>query len=150
MCTSPYSLASRKVKPNDPQPQEYVLKNTRLTFTLAISTLIIGLISSYPSFAGKSKPSQTYQEMEFIQKFKGKNKAFILQTLGQPIKKSKPVKPSNADSIVGQSNGPANVKKDDIEMWYYFNLVKYNAKNTYKQAEITFINDAATNMMFLN
>jgi len=115
-----------------------------------MTSLIIGIFFSNVSFAENPKPNNTYQEMEFIQTFKGKNKAFVLQTLGQPTKKSKPVKPSNADSIVGQSNGPANLKKDEIEMWYYFNLVKYNSKNTYKQTEITFINDAATNMMFLN
>lgn len=117
---------------------------------LAIGYLIVGIFFSNVTFAESNKAKNTYQEMEFIQTFKGKNKAFVLQTLGQPTKKSKPVKPSNADSIVGQSNGPANLKKDDIEMWYYFNLVKYNSKNTYKQAEITFINNAATNMMFLN
>jgi hypothetical protein len=126
------------------------LKNTKTSLTLAMTSLIIGIFFSNVSFAENTKSNNTYQEMEFIQTFKGKNKAFVLQTLGQPTKKSKPVKPSNADSIVGQSNGPANLKKDEIEMWYYFNLVKYNSKNTYKQAEITFINDAATNMMFLN
>jgi len=126
------------------------LKNTKTFLTLAMTSLIIGIFFSNVSFAENPKPNNTYQEMEFIQTFKGKNKAFVLQTLGQPTKKSKPVKPSNADSIVGQSNGPANLKKDEIEMWYYFNLVKYNSKNTYKQTEITFINDAATNMMFLN
>ncbi|WP_019899202.1 hypothetical protein [Methylotenera mobilis] len=126
------------------------MKNTKTFLTLAMTSLIIGIFISNVSFAENTKPNNTYQEMEFIQTFKGKNKAFVLQTLGQPTKKSKPVKPSNADSIVGQSNGPANLKKDEIEMWYYFNLVKYNSKNTYKQTEITFINDAATNMMFLN
>lgn len=126
------------------------MKNTKTFLTLAMTSLIIGIFFSNVSFAENNKPNNTYQEMEFIQTFKGKNKAFVLQTLGQPTKKSKPVKPSNADSIVGQSNGPANLKKDEIEMWYYFNLVKYNSKNTYKQTEITFINDAATNMMFLN
>ena len=126
------------------------MKNTKTFLTLAMTSLIIGIFFSNVSFAENPKPNNTYQEMEFIQTFKGKNKAFVLQTLGQPTKKSKPVKPSNADSIVGQSNGPANLKKDEIEMWYYFNLVKYNSKNTYKQTEITFINDAATNMMFLN
>ncbi|WP_051901376.1 hypothetical protein [Methylotenera sp. L2L1] len=126
------------------------MKNTKPSLTLAITGLITSLFFSNLSFAENAKPNNTYQEMEFIQTFKGKNKAFVLQTLGQPTKKSKPVKPSNADSIVGQANGPANLKKDEIEMWYYFNLVKYNSKNTYKQAEITFINDAATNMMFLN
>ncbi|MDD2833140.1 MAG: hypothetical protein PHD12_03910 [Methylotenera sp.] len=126
------------------------MNHTKLSLTLAISCVIAGLLFSNLSLAESSKAKSTYQEMEFIQTFKGKNKAFVLQTLGKPTKKSKPVKPSNADSIVGQANSPDNLKKDDIEMWYYFNLVKYNTKNTYKQAEITFINDAATNMMFLN
>lgn len=87
--------------------------------------------------------------MEFIQVFKGKNQKFVLETLGKPARKHSPVKPSNADGYVGKAL-PSNEKVDSIEMWYYPNLVSYNAKNTFKQTEITFINDVVSNMTFVN
>jgi hypothetical protein len=37
-----------------------------------------------------------------------------------------------------------------IEMWYYPNLVSYNSKQTFKQTEITFIDDVVSNMTFVN
>ena len=87
--------------------------------------------------------------MEFIQTFKGKSQRFVLDTLGEPMKKQVPTKPSNADSYVGKPV-PNGEKQDVIEMWYYPNLVMYNSKNTFKKTELTFINDKCTNLTFVN
>ncbi|NOU25044.1 MAG: hypothetical protein HOO90_05865 [Methylotenera sp.] len=98
---------------------------------------------------GISKHKKIYKEMEFIQIFNGKDQKFVLETLGKPARKNSPVKPSNADGYVGKAV-PNNEKVDAIEMWYYPNLVSYNAKNTFKQTEITFINNIVSNMTFVN
>jgi len=37
-----------------------------------------------------------------------------------------------------------------VEMWYYKNIVKYDPKRTYKETEITFVNDKAMNIAFFN
>lgn len=87
--------------------------------------------------------------MEFIQVFKGKNQKFVLKTLGKPMNKKNPVKPNNAEGYVGKAI-PSNSKVEVIEMWYYPNLVSYNSKQTFKQTEITFINDVVSNMTFVN
>lgn len=87
--------------------------------------------------------------MEFIQVFKGKNQKFVLETLGNPARKQSPIKPNNADGYVGKV-APSDAKVEVIEMWYYPNLVMYNAKNTYKKTELTFINDRCTNLTFVN
>ena len=55
--------------------------------------------------------------MEFIQTFKGKNKEFVLASLGQPMKKQSPTKPSNSEAYVGKAV-PSGEKQDVIEMWY--------------------------------
>ena len=37
-----------------------------------------------------------------------------------------------------------------VEMWYYKNIVKYDPKRTYKETEITMVNDKAMNIAFFN
>lgn len=97
----------------------------------------------------EAAPKKTYLEMEFIQTFNGKDKKYVLTTLGEPFKKQIPVKPSTSESFVGKAV-PTNNKQEVIEMWYYSNLVKYNAKDTFKKTEVTFINDKCTNITFVN
>jgi hypothetical protein len=103
---------------------------------------------------GPAKGKKIYKEMEFIQTFKGKNKQFVLDTLGKPMKKQTPTKPTGADSYVGKavpgSEKQGGEKQDVIEMWYYPNLVLYNSKDTFKKTELTFINDRCTNLTFVN
>jgi len=43
-----------------------------------------------------------------------------------------------------------NSKPVQVEMWYYKNLVKYDDKNTYKETEVTFVNDRVMNIGFFN
>jgi hypothetical protein len=116
----------------------------------ALSITTVLFISATLSFAGAATENKkTYKEMEFIHTFKGKNQKFVLDTLGKPTRKQSPVKPNNADGYVGKAV-PNDTKVEAIEMWYYANLVSYNSTQTFKQTEITFINDVVSNMTFVN
>jgi len=117
-----------------------------LKLTIA-ALLIFSANSTWAAAATQTK--KIYKEMEFIQVFKGKNQKFVLETLGKPARKQSPVKPNNADGYVGKV-APSDAKVEVIEMWYYPNLVSYNSKQTFKQTEITFINDVVSNMTFVN
>lgn len=110
--------------------------------------LLVGILLGFSNLALAGK---TYTENEFLDNFSGKLKKVVEQKLGAPTKKQLSVKPSNANSMVG------GIAKDDkgskpvkVEMWYYKNLVKYDAKHTYKETEITFVNDRVMNIGFFN
>lgn len=106
-------------------------------------------MTAHPVQAAETPHKKTFLEMEFIQTFKGKDKKFVLNELGEPTRKEIPIKPSTAESMVGNIS-PEDVRRDSIEMWYYSDLVKYNAKETFKKTEVTFINNKCTNITFVN
>lgn len=113
-----------------------------------LSACLAGVLflSTPLAFAGK-----TYGEIEFLNVFSGKSKKMIEEKLGQPVKKEQSVKPSNANSMVsGMGQDQKNSKPVKVEMWYYKNLVKYDDKHTYKETEITFVNDRVMNIGFFN
>lgn len=104
------------------------------------------LTTASAALAGK-----TYSEDEFITNFSGKSKKIVLEKLGQPFKKQQSVKPSNASNMIaGMGKQEQNSKPVQVEMWYYKNLVKYDAKNTYKETEVTFVNDKVMNIGYFN
>ncbi len=103
------------------------------------------LAAATSAFAGK-----TYSEDEFISGFSGKSKKIIVEKLGQPFKKQQSVKPSNASNMIASAGKEENSKPVQVEMWYYKNLVKYDDKNTYKETEVTFVNDRVMNIGFFN
>jgi len=104
------------------------------------------LFATTAAFAGK-----TYDENEFISGFSGKSKKLVIEKLGQPFKKQQSVKPSNANTMIGNMGKQQdNSKPVQVEMWYYKNLVKYDTKNTYKETEVTFVNDRVMNIGFFN
>ena len=116
---------------------------------LALSSLAIGLVSASTVFA--AGPVKTYTENEFLNSFSGKTKTVVSSKLGEPAKKEQSVKPSNASAMVGGRDAEdANSKKVKVEMWYYKNIVKYDLKHTYKETEITFVNDHVLNIAFFN
>jgi hypothetical protein len=115
-------------------------KKLALALTIA-SVTIIG-----EAHAG----GKTYTENEFLDNFSGKSKKVITDKLGAPAKKELSVKPSNAGSFVGQDVDDKKSKQVKVEMWYYKNLVKYDPKRTYKETEITFVNDRVMNIAFFN
>ena len=102
-------------------------------------------LSSLAAIAG----TKTYTEDEFLNNFSGKSKKVVVEKLGAPARKELSVKPSNAENVTGQKEDSKS-KRVNIEMWYYKNLVKYDAKKTYKETEVTIVNDRVMNIAFFN
>ena len=102
-------------------------------------------LSSVVAIAG----NKTYTEDEFLTSFSGKSKKVVIEKLGAPIRKELSVKPSNAETVVGQKEDSKS-KRVNTEMWYYKNMVKYDAKRTYKEVEVTIVNDRVMNIAFFN
>ncbi len=110
-----------------------------LLFTSSVS-----LVSAAPS-------AKTYSEDEFLTSFSGKAKKVIVSRLGAPAKKELSVKPAGAAGFLGKVGADEkNSKRVNVEMWYYPHLVKYDSKRTYKETEITFVNDRVMNIAFFN
>ncbi len=112
---------------------------------IALSTLLS--VSSLSFAAGKTK---TYTENEFLDAFSGKSKKVLIEKLGAPAKKALAVKPTNAGAVIGKDVSGKGQKPVKVEMWYYKNNVRYDPKRTYKETEITFVNDKAMNIAFFN
>ena len=113
------------------------------------SGLIVGLLAATTVFAAGA--AKIYTENEFLDKFSGKTKTVITEKLGAPAKKELSVKPTNASAMVGGKDvDDGKSKKVKVEMWYYKNIVKYDPKHTYKETEITFVNDRVLNIAFFN
>ena len=114
-----------------------------------MSGLMVALLTASTVFAAGAV--KTYAENEFLDKFSGKAKTVILEKLGEPAKKELSVKPTNASAMVGGKDvDDGKSKKVKVEMWYYKNIVKYDPKHTYKETEITFVNDHVLNIAFFN
>jgi hypothetical protein len=114
---------------------------------ILVSSLLLGLFVIANAYAAGS----TYTENEFLDKFSGKSKKVVAERLGEPAKKELSVKPSNASNMVGSKDlDEGQSKKVKVEMWYYKNIVKYDPKHTYKETEITFVNDRVLNIAFFN
>lgn len=96
--------------------------------------------------------NKTYTEDEFLSSFSGKSSKVVSDKLGKPARKEQSVKPGNADSMLAGKG----VRKDKdskpvrVEMWYYKNLVKYDPKRTYKETEVTMVNDRVAGIAFFN
>jgi hypothetical protein len=94
---------------------------------------------------------KTYSENEFIDAFSGKSKKVITGKLGNPFKKDTAVKPTGENAMIAKIGADEKKSKPvKVEMWYYTNLVTYAPKKTYKEVEITFVNDRAMNIAFFN
>lgn len=107
---------------------------------------------SKPAASTQAKAKKTYSEIEFLDTFSGKNRRAIAQQLGQPLKKEQGVRPTNANAAIAQlGQKPGDTSKPvNVEMWYYSDIVRYDAKRTYKQTELTFVNDRVMNITFFN
>lgn len=115
-------------------------------FTTQVLFLFTIALSANVFAAGK-----TYTENEFLDNFSGKSKKVIIDKLGKPLKKELAVKPTNAGAVIGKNvEGEKGSKPVKVEMWYYKNIVKYDPKRTYKETEITFVNDKVMNIAFFN
>ncbi len=94
--------------------------------------------------------SKTYTENEFLDNFSGKSKAKVMEKLGKPVKKHVGVRPSNASKVIGKKLDNKKSKPIKVEMWYYNDLVKYDPKRTYKEVEITYVNERVSEIAFFN
>lgn len=93
----------------------------------------------------------TYTEDQFLNSFSGKSMKIIGDKLGAPFKKELSVKPTGASTMMATAGADDKKSKPvKVEMWYYKNIVKYDPKRTYKETEITFVNDRAMNIAFFN
>jgi hypothetical protein len=124
---------------------QFTFKNLCLGLTASL------LLASTLGTAYAAPKNTTYTENEFLNQFSGKSKKVITEKLGNPVKKELSVKPTGASGMLGAVAAEDKKSKPvKVEMWYYKNIVKYDAKRTYKETEITFVNDRAMNIAFFN
>ena len=106
------------------------------------------------AFAGLATAAdKIYTENDFLNNFSGKTKKVVLEKLGKPVKKHVSVKPSNAEKVTGKTFDGAKKSKSKpvkVEMWYYAGIVSYDPKHTYKEVEVTFVNNHVGNVAFFN
>lgn len=126
---------------------QFTFKNLCLGLTMSLV-----LASTLGTVHAAPPKNTTYTEDEFLNQFSGKSKKVISEKLGNPVKKELSVKPTGASGMLGAVAATEDKKSKPVkvEMWYYKNLVKYDAKRTYKETEITFVNDRAMNIAFFN
>ena len=116
----------------------------KICLSLAMATLLVSAVTS-------AQAATTYTEDEFLNKFSGKTQKVIAEKLGAPFKKELSVKPTGASTVLGQAGvEEKGSKRVTVEMWYYKNIVRYDPKHTYKETEITFVNDKVMNIAFFN
>ncbi len=121
---------------------QQTVKNILIFASIAFMTI---------GFTNVSAAPKTYTENEFLDSFSGKTKKVITEKLGNPVKKDTSVKPTGANAMLAKAGAnEKNSKPVKVEMWYYKNLVTYAPKKTYKEVEITFVNDKAMNIAFFN
>ena len=122
--------------------------NTTRKLCLALTGVVLLVSAGQVYSAGNNK---TYTEDQFLNSFSGKSKSVITTKLGVPFKKEQSVKPQGATGFLGKVGADEkDSKRVNVEMWYYKNLVKYDPKHTYKETEITFVNDKVMNIAFFN
>ncbi|HQR60612.1 MAG TPA: hypothetical protein PLH03_04515 [Methylophilaceae bacterium] len=112
--------------------------------------LTLGLSFSPNLMADAKAKAKVYDEQTFLSAFSGKSRKQVSGVLGAPARKEQSVKPSGTDSIVAGVGKPNKSKPDNVEMWYYNDIVTYDGKRTYKTTELTFINDRVQNIGFIN
>lgn len=122
---------------------QFTTKHFFRSFTLAfLMAVTSNLVYAAPA---------TYTEDQFLDQFSGKSKKIVTAKLGNPFKKELSVKPSGASGMLGKMAAQETTSKPvKVEMWYYKNVVRYDPKRTYKETEITFVNDRVMNIAFFN
>jgi hypothetical protein len=123
-----------------------MLSNLVTIKKILIGGIVLGMFATSQVIAG----GKTYTEDEFISSFSGKTKKIITAKLGKPVKTQLSVKPTNAAAVTGKNLNDKKNKPVKVEMWYYKNVVRYDAKRTYKETELTFVNDRVMNIAFFN
>ena len=125
------------------------MNKTMKKLCLGLTTAI--LLSATLGQVNAAGNKTSYTEDQFLNSFSGKSKKVIIGKLGAPFKKELSVKPEGATGFLGKVGADEkNSKRVNVEMWYYKNLVNYDPKHTYKETEITFVNDKVMNIAFFN
>ena len=123
----------------------------QLTVKKLLSFAMAACIFATVSIANAAPPKKAYTEDEFLNTFSGKSKKVVAEKLGQPFKKELSVKPAGANTMLLKAGADEkNSKPVKVEMWYYKNIVKYDPKHTYKETEVTLVNDKVMNIAFFN
>jgi hypothetical protein len=123
----------------------------QLTVKKLLSFVMAVCIFATVSIANAAPPKKTYTEDEFLNTFSGKSKKVVADKLGQPFKKELSVKPAGANTMLLKAGADEKKSKPvKVEMWYYKNIVKYDPKRTYKETEVTLVNDKVMNIAFFN
>jgi len=123
----------------------------QLTIKKLLSFVMAACIFASASIAHAAPPKKTYTEDEFLNTFSGKSKKVISEKLGEPFKKELSVKPAGANTMLLKAGADEKKSKPvKVEMWYYKNIVKYDPKRTYKETEVTLVNDRVMNIAFFN
>ena len=117
---------------------------------LSLTTIML-LVDTLSQVNAAPANKNTYTEDQFLSSFSGKSKKMVSDKLGEAVKKELSVKPSGASAFLDKAGGEdKNSKPVKVEMWYYKNIVKYDPKHTYKETEVTFVNDKVLNIAFFN
>jgi hypothetical protein len=123
----------------------------QLTVKKLLSFVMAVCILATVSVANAAPPKKTYTEDEFLNAFSGKSKKLVADKLGQPFKKELSVKPAGANTMLLKAGADEKKSKPvKVEMWYYKNVVRYDPKRTYKETEVTLVNDKVMNIAFFN
>jgi hypothetical protein len=123
----------------------------QLTVKKLLSFVMAVCILATVSVANAAPPKKTYTEDEFLNAFSGKSKKIVADKLGQPFKKELSVKPAGANTMLLKAGADEKKSKPvKVEMWYYKNVVRYDPKRTYKETEVTLVNDKVMNIAFFN
>ncbi|WP_334107285.1 hypothetical protein [Methylobacillus sp.] len=113
-----------------------------------VGVMVASVMMTTPAMA-EPKKETVYSEQEFLRAFSNKTRDEVAKQLGQPVKKEQSVKPSNASNVLGRPVDSKG-KPDQVEMWYYKDIVRYDEKRTYKSIELVFVNDRCVNVAFFN
>ncbi len=124
---------------------QFTIKNILTGFSALLFAASISIAYAAPP------KNKTYTENEFLNSFSGKSMKVVTEKLGKPFKKEQSVKPSGASNVMMSAGADESKSKPvKVEMWYYKNIVQIDKKSTWKETEITFVNDKAMNIAFFN
>lgn len=124
---------------------EFTIKNIFTGFAALLFAASISIAHAAPP------KNKTYTENEFLNTFSGKSMKVVSEKLGKPFKKEQSVKPTGASTVMMRAGADESKSKPvKVEMWYYKNIVQIDKKTTWKETEITFVNDRAMNIAFFN
>lgn len=130
----------------------YLNKLLAAVCVVAFSLTVVPALAVAAEKAEKTsaKRGKTYGEEEFLAKFQNKSRKQVSDVLGKPVRTGQGSKPSNAEATWGRPMKKEKGQVDNVEMWYYEDMVNYDPKHTYKTVELTFVNDRCLNITYFN